>query len=263
VRDRALRLLELRAGSKAQVEQSDADLKNAAAAVAGAEIELERVRTHLVDFLGVSAEEPGHHQPGEHPGDEDLIPIRAPAAGLILELYVTAGSVVSTSDPIMLIGDLSVVWMLAQVPEEHLASTRVGGSASVMVKAYPHRRFIGRIGRIDPQLDPETRTVQARIDLDNRDGLLKPEMFAAAEMPVAGVRHVLHIPEESIQEVKGQTVVFLKRQARSFEAVAVDTGVSAGGRVEVTGGLKPGDLVVTRGAFLLKAQLLRGSLAEE
>jgi multidrug efflux pump subunit AcrA (membrane-fusion protein) len=264
LRDRAKRLYDLKAGSLEQLEHAESELRNTQAALARAKVELDRTRTHLEDFLGVSADEPADHPEGAHIADvHDLIPVRAPATGTLLDRKVTAGTVVQTSSEMFVVTDLSTLWMLAAVNEEGLSRLRVGLPARVRVQAHPDREFHGRVTRLGTDLDPATRTIQARIELPNPGGLLKPEMYADAELPVAGSRAVIFIPETAIQELKGHTAVFLQKNATLFEAQPVETGRSSAGRVEITSGIRPGDRIVVQGAFLLKSQLLKSSLAEE
>ncbi|MBM3811515.1 MAG: efflux RND transporter periplasmic adaptor subunit [Acidimicrobiia bacterium] len=262
-RDRAQRLYELKAGSLQDLERAEADWKNAQSAVLQAEVEVQRARTHLVDYLGVPAEEPPDHKAGEHEGDEDLIPVRAPAAGAVIEKKVTPGTVVAPASEMFVVSDLGQIWMMAAAGEEHLPLIKPPKPASVTVQAYPGRVFPGRLTRIGDQLDAETRTAQARVELANPGNLLKPEMYAEAVIQTPGGGEAVLIPEESLQEIKGQTAVFLERAPAQFEAVAVETKPAYGGKLEVVSGLKPGDRLVTRGAFTLKSQLLRSSLAEE
>jgi cobalt-zinc-cadmium efflux system membrane fusion protein len=261
-RDRAKRLLDLKAASLEQVDHAETELRNAQAAVASAGIEVERVRNHLVEFLGVAAEEPEHHAGGVH-GDEDLIPIKSPAAGIVLERNVTPGTVVEPASETFVISDLSSVWMIAQVGEEGLARLRAGMAVDVFVQAFPGRAFRGRIARLGDELDPTTRTVKARVDLTNPSGQLKPEMYAAAELNLGGTRPAVFVPEDAVQEVNNHPAVFIEKSRGRFEARPVETGRLINGRVEITSGVSAGEQVVTKGSFVLKSQLLKASLAEE
>ena len=263
VRDRAKRLYDLKAASLEQLEHAENELKNMQAAVAQAQIEVDRTRTHLVDFLGVHLEEPEHHEPGKHDGDEDLIPSKAPAAGIIIQRHVTSGTVVQPGTGMFTISNLGALWMMAAVPEEHLSRLKINMPVKVTVQAHPGTVFRGRITRLDEQLDAATRTIQARIDLTNPRGLLKPEMYADAELELPGTRSALYVPEHAIQEVKGNATVFVRRGPTEFEAIAIETGRSANGMVEVRSALQAGDAVVEKGAFILKSQLLKSSLTEE
>jgi len=99
---------------------------------------------------------------------------------------VTPGAVVNASSDMFTVCDLSTIWVIAAFQEEHLPRLRPGMGARVSVQAYPGRTFAGKLIKIDEKLDPETRTVSARIEVDNRAGLLKPEMYAAVELDSGG-----------------------------------------------------------------------------
>ncbi|MEZ5351763.1 MAG: efflux RND transporter periplasmic adaptor subunit [Bryobacteraceae bacterium] len=262
VRDRARKLYELKAGSLEALEHAEVDVKDVQQRIVQSEAEIERVRTHLAEFLGVNPEEPDSHEPGKH-DIEDWVPVRTPAAGVVVERNVSAGSVVPAAGSMFTVTDPSMLWMLASVGEEHYSLVRLGMAVAVRVQAHPGREFRGRVTKLGEQLDPETRTVQARIELANPTGLLKPEMYATAELRTAGRRDTLTVPESALQELKGQAVVFVDRGEGRFEAVAVETGGQSQGNVEIRGGLDAGDRVVVQGAFLVKSQLLKGSLEEE
>jgi cobalt-zinc-cadmium efflux system membrane fusion protein len=264
MRDRARKLHELKANSREQLEQAETEHQNAQSLLEQAVIEATRAKIHLVDYLGVAAEEPEHHRPGSH-GEEDLIPIRVPqaATGVVLERHVTEGTVLQPGGLAFVIADLNTVWLVAAVPEQHLTRTPVGIPVRVTVQAYGDRTFSGRITRLGAQLDPAMRTVQARVELANPSGQLKPEMYAEAELDLPGRRTAIEIPDTAVQEVKGSRVVFVRRAPITFEAVMVEQGRTRDGRVEILHGLRPGEEIVVQGAFILKSQLLKSALAEE
>lgn len=267
VRDRAKRLFDLKAGSLEQVDRAEAELKNAQAGVETAQAELERTRTHLVDFLQVPLDEAEQHPQGTHTqeshGDEDLIPVKAPNAGTLLERKVTAGSVVAPAAEMFVISDLSKVWMVANVAESAISRVRAGQLVRIEVQAQPGRSFTGRVVKLGEQLDPATRTLPVRIELANPGGLLKPEMYADAQLAAGTGGRGVYVAESALQEVKGQTVVFVEKSPGDYEARAVETGRSLDGRVALLNGVAPGDRVVVKGAFILKSQLLKKALAKE
>ncbi|HEU0142693.1 MAG TPA: efflux RND transporter periplasmic adaptor subunit [Bryobacteraceae bacterium] len=260
-RDRYRRLYELKAASLEQLEKSEGELKSAQTAVANAEIEVNRTRLHLMEFLGVSLDASHDHQAGdEH--DEDLIPIRSPADGTVLVRSVTPGTVVGISGETFVVSDLTKLWTIAAVNEENLSRLRTGARARVSVQAYPDRTFPGVVTKIDEELDATTRTIRARIELANSSGRLKPEMYANAEIDAGSSEPALFVPQSALQEVSGEQVVFVRTGPEEFELRPVVTGRILDARLEVTGGLEPGDEVVSRGSFLLKSQLLKSSLEE-
>jgi cobalt-zinc-cadmium efflux system membrane fusion protein len=253
-RDRARRLLELRAGSQEQLDTAEAEVVRAEAAVRAALVEEARVHEHITEVLQVAVEE------GQ---GVDLIPVKTPAAGVVLKRDVTTGTVVTAGQELFVISDLTKVLMLAQVPEMYLGRLRVGQAVIVTVQSYPGREFSGRIERLGEELDPETRTLQVRIALANKNGELKPESYAAARIPLGGAKPVVMIPSEALQQLNGASVVFVRTKSGAFEARPVEPGRSLEARVEVVQGLDAGELVAVRGAFLLKSQLMREKMAEE
>ncbi|MEO8596158.1 MAG: efflux RND transporter periplasmic adaptor subunit [Candidatus Solibacter sp.] len=265
VRDRAQRLYDLKAGSLEQAEHAETELKNVQTMVASANVEVERAKGHLVEFLGISPEAPPH--PGEMPHDHDdeaeFIPVTAPAAGIVLSRAVTPGTVVTPANDLFVISNLSSLWAIAEVNEEHLSKLRPGMAARIYVQSYGQEAFAGRIGRLGEAFDPATRTVKVRIDLPNRGGRLKPEMYATAEIEIGGSAPAIFVPQEATQEVRGETVVFVQTAPNRFEVRALQLGRTLGGAIEVVRGLKGGERIATRGAFVLKSEYLKSSMAGE
>jgi cobalt-zinc-cadmium efflux system membrane fusion protein len=261
VRDRAQRLFDLKAASREQVDTAENELRNAQAAVKQARTELEKERVHLVEFLEVPVEDP---HAGKHPDhQEDYVPLKAPESGTVVTRTATPGSVVSRGDDVFTITNTNTLWMIASVNEADLAFLRVGQPVNLLVRAYPGRTFRGRILRVGEQLDPETRTLKVRVLVPNTGGLLKPEMYASAEIEKAATRQAVVVPEAAIQDVNGHRAVFVRTAANRFRVQLVDVARSANGRAEIVNGLTPGTEVVVRGSFVLKSQLLKSSLGEE
>jgi len=263
VRDRMRRLYALKAASLEQVEHAEVELKNAQSATRQGEVEVERARQHLVEYLQIPADrEHPHVDQDEDHSDEDLIPIKAPAAGVVLARNVTPGAVISPSSDLFIVTDLTQLWMIAAVNEEHLPKLRAGQTAEVFVQAYPNHPFIGKLTKIGEELDATTRTVKARIEIPNEHGLLKPEMYATAEIHTGGSQPALFIPQSASQEVNGQTSVFVRKGGDKFEVRPIAIGRTMEGLLEVTAGLREGEFVVTRGGFVVKSQLFKSNLGE-
>ncbi|MGQ9862847.1 MAG: efflux RND transporter periplasmic adaptor subunit, partial [Thiobacillaceae bacterium] len=155
------------------------------------------------------------------------------------------------------------VLVIANVQEEFLPGVRAGMPAQVSVQAYPNRRFSGRVIRVDEKLDPETRTVQAIVGLDNRQGLLRPEMYAVVELEAGPGERGLFIAQTAIQDLNGQPTVFVQTRPGRFEPRPVETGRTLERLVEIRRGLAAGERVVTEGSFVLKSHLLKASLSED
>lgn len=258
-RDRAQRLLELKAGSVQQVEQTQQDLISAQAMVKKAEIEVDRGRDLLEDDLKVPADPPANRVDET----EDEVPILAPADGYIIEKNVTPGKTIELSAVTFVIGDLSRVWMLASVRQEDLGKLRTGQSAFVTLLGQDDIRIPGKITNLGQQFDPETRVMQVRIELANEKGRLRPEMLAGADIPVGGGKPALVVPSDALQQVNGQDVVFVRTAADHFTVHPVRVGETADGKTPVLEGIKAGDVIAVRGSFILKSQLLRSSLESE
>lgn len=264
-RDRARRLFEMKAASQEQVEQADNELRTAQTALDNAAIEVNRTKLHLVEFLQIPVEgsQEKDHEASAEEHTEDLIPIRAPAPGIVLSRAITPGAVVTASSDLFTICDLSTIWAIAAVQEEHLSRLHAGMGASIHVQAYPERSFHARVVKIDEKLDAETRTVSVRVEADNRAGLLKPEMYATVELEAGGSEPALFVPQVAVQDLNGQATVFVERQPGKYQPHPVELGRTLEGLVQVLHGLPPGARVVGEGSFILKSQLLKSSMAEE
>jgi membrane fusion protein, copper/silver efflux system len=185
----------------------------------------------------------------------------APASGVITKRDAIPGMRVNAGEmPIELV-DLSRVWVLADVYETELRHVKVGMSALLTLKAYPGRRFKGRVAFISPQLDPRTRTVSVRLEFPNAGGELKPEMFGEVVLQGAA-RKGLRIPTDAVIDSGTKSVVFVALGNGKFQPREVQLGESDGEHVEVVEGLAEGDQVVTRANFLIDSESrLRASLS--
>ncbi|MFY9514589.1 MAG: efflux RND transporter periplasmic adaptor subunit [Rubrivivax sp.] len=205
---------------------------------------------------------------GGNPGSSDAgvsgFAVHAPFAGTVIEKKATLGELAGPGAPMFTIADLGRVWIQADLPEAALAKVRVGAQARVSVPAYPGESFGGRVGYIGAVLDKDKRTVEARIEVANGDGRLKPGMFATANIAADGggkPAEVIVLPDEAVVLMQGQPTVFV-RKGQAYEARPVEPGDRADGRTVIRSGIKPGDQVVTAGAYVLKARKLKSQLGE-
>ena len=258
-RDRAQKMLELKAGSLQQVEQTEQELVFAQAEVRKLEIEVDRLRDLLEDDLRVPAEP----RPNRQDDLEDNVPILAPGDGYILEKNVTPGKSVEISTVTFVIGDLSKVWMFASVRQEDLGSLRLGQSATVTLLGGAGYRASGKITNLGQELDPVTRVMQVRIELENRNNRFRPEMLANAEFPVGSRKPTVLVPSDAVQQVGDQEVVFVRTGPDRFTVRPVRVGETADGKTPILEGLKAGEPVVVHGSFILKSQLLKSTLESE
>jgi membrane fusion protein, copper/silver efflux system len=182
----------------------------------------------------------------------DLI-VRSPITGTVLEKKVVQGQYVTEGQDLYLLADLSNLWLSARIYEHELGGVKVGQQAVAAFSAFPGRQFHGRIRFIDPVLDPATRTVGVRIELPNRGGLLKPGMFANAELQVDLGRR-LAIPQSAVLDTGVRQVVYVRLGPNRFAGREVRLGQTAGDLVEVVAGLAEGEQVVTSASFLIDSQ---------
>lgn len=254
-RDRYRRLFEIKSASRQEVEQAEATLLSAQSDVKDSQITVEKERVHLTEFLQIPVSPDGRIDEAH-----ESVPIRSPITGVVISREITIGAVVTAGTEAYTIADLSTVWMMASVNESDTGKVRIGLPAEVRVESYPEIRFPGSVTYLGGELDPTTRTLQVRILLRNPGLRLRPEMYANANFPEPQSRQALFLPEGALQDVNGNTVVFIRKNGDQFEAMAVQLGIHDAGEVEVVAGLKNGDVAVIKGGFLLKSQLLRGTL---
>ncbi|HYU36107.1 MAG TPA: efflux RND transporter periplasmic adaptor subunit [Thermoanaerobaculia bacterium] len=182
----------------------------------------------------------------------DLV-VRSPISGTVLEKKVVQGQYVTEGQDLYLLADLSNLWLSARVYEQDLGATKVGQLAIARFAAFPGREFRGRIRFIDPILDPGTRTAGVRIELPNPGGLLKPGMFANAELRV-DLGRALAIPKSAVLDTGVRQVVYVRQGPNRFVGREVHLGQSAGDLVQVVAGLSEGEQVVTSANFLIDSQ---------
>jgi cobalt-zinc-cadmium efflux system membrane fusion protein len=255
VRDRTKRLFDLKAASREQLEAADTQYRSAQLSILNAQAEVDKTEAHLTEFLDVPLQDTGRAE--KTGADADRVPIKAPASGTVIDRQANIGTVVSTGDPVLTISDLSSLWFIAAVNEADLSQIRRGQAVRTAVRAYPDKTFPGRVFQLGERLDPHTRAVQVRVLVLNPNGLLKPDMFATADFTPQDPRRVVHVPESAIQEFKGKSIVFVRTPGGTFTAKHVRAGARVDRQVEILSGIEPGTPVVTNGALLLKAQLLK------
>jgi cobalt-zinc-cadmium efflux system membrane fusion protein len=265
---RASRLHELKAGSLQQVQEAESKLRGAETFLEAARAGLERAVNHL-RYLGLTPEQLAggaseHAVEGQLTHEEvHLIEVRSPVSGTIIERTVSQGGVVTPSDALYVISDLSRLWVIAQVPEQHLASLRDGLTVDVSVRAYPGKIFPARVTMVGDSLDPETGTVTVRCELNNPGRQLKTEMYATLGIRGTGSKEATVAPLSALQQVENEEIMFVPDGEISFRARRVQTGRRSDSVVEILTGLQPGEKVVTAGAFHLKSELLKGQMIEE
>lgn len=252
--ERAERLLEAKAGSKRDLAHAQANVNAMQGELEQAKAELERA-SEFLEHLSVP-----------HDSHDDIV-INSPINGFVTKRNISVGAVVSEATDLMLVADLSTLWAIAAVPERQAAAVRIGQQVEAKLAAFPEGRFTGRVLFLGNELDPQTRTVQVRCLINNPRGQLRPEMSATITLEGGkqdgGAITALAVPRAAVQEVNGERVVFLALGEGKFEKLVVQTGREQDGLLEILSGLQNGQRIVTRGAFFIKSEFLKGSMAEE
>jgi cobalt-zinc-cadmium efflux system membrane fusion protein len=193
-----------------------------------------------------------------------LFVIRAPLDGEVVEKHATVGEVVGPESSLFVVGELDALWLLLDLYETDLPLVRVGLPARVVTDAYPDRPYAARVGLISSVVDTVSRTVKVRLEIANREHVLRPGLFARAGVVLEPSVGALGIPHGAVQTLEGRDVVFAPDGASRFRVRPVTIGPPrAGGWVEVLAGLARGETIVTAGSFALKAHLLRATFGEE
>ncbi|HWP93652.1 MAG TPA: efflux RND transporter periplasmic adaptor subunit [Thermodesulfobacteriota bacterium] len=250
---RAKKLLEGKAISLGEYQKREAEYLNVRAEFKAAED-----RLHL---LGLSEEEV------KRIGSEHIIrskvAVRAPFSGTVVERHATLGEVIEPATNLFTVADLSTLWSIADVPEKDIPQVKTGLPVEVRVSPYPDDMFKGIVTYIGDQIDPSTRTVRVRTEVDNSLGKLKPEMFATVFITTDVVTNVLAIPGEAVQTDGNKKIVFIDKGNGGFEKREVSLGRQVDSFYQVVEGIKAGEKIVTKGSFLLKSEAQKGEIGEE
>jgi RND family efflux transporter MFP subunit len=193
---------------------------------------------------------------------QPFLVVRAPFGGRIIEQAAVAGDSVEPGAELFQLADLSTLWASVRIYEKNLSQVRAGVEAVLRTEAFPGEEFRGRLVLLGAVVDAATRTVEARVEVENPAEKLKPGMYVEAAIACGGTRQALTIPESALQELSSRPVVFVQTAPGVYELRLIEPGERTGGHVEVRRGLAEGDLVVTAGSFILKSELLKGSLGD-
>lgn len=240
----------LKLGSASQQEEEEVEASHAAHE-AHVRAALEKLR-----LLGASDRQIAALKQAEQIDANFSVP--APINGIVLSRTANQGLVTNISQELFTVADLSTVWVMASINEKDFSAVHVGTIAAVTTPAYPGRAWKGRVVYIQPQVDPTTRTAQARIEVANPDESLRLDMYMDVAFTSSGGK-ALAVPESAVQAIGEKQYVFLpvKDSDGSFAVRQVKLGPVANGFYAVLEGLKINDEVVTDGSFILKAEAIR------
>jgi cobalt-zinc-cadmium efflux system membrane fusion protein len=256
--DRYHHLYSIQAASLEESQRSDQEVLEAQRMLADAEANVHMEREHLSELLQVSPESlnPGNLY------DRELIPIRSPIDGVVIARNVSVGQVVDTGFVAFDISNLATIWVTAAVNQQDLSLIHQGAAADVVSTGFPDQVFHGRVAMIGDTLDPQTRTIPVRIVVPNPGTKLRPGMFASAHIAEPATRDAVFVPEAALQNINGMPVVFVTPDGVTFQARTVNLGTHSMGKAEVVDGLKAGDRIVVNGAFMVKSEMLKGTMGD-
>ena len=233
---RARRLLEQKAYSQRQFETAEADRKAAEATLAGVQEQMQALQT---------ASPTANYE------------VTAPISGTAVEVKKSAGEEVRAGEPILEIVALDRVWVEAPIFEKDLGRMKNEVAAIFTTSAYPDKEFRGRLITIGAVVDEQTRAATAVFEVDNGSGDLKIGMQANLRLGAGEKASVLLVPKESVLDNEGKKIVYVMLSGEEFERRDVVVGDEYGDKVAIVSGVKPGERVVTQGAYQLKLQELR------
>jgi cobalt-zinc-cadmium efflux system membrane fusion protein len=176
--------------------------------------------------------------------------------GTVMERKVTLGQLVQPSDSAFVICDLSSLWLIADIPEQNAGNLRAGKSVQAEIAAFPGKIISGQLSFVSAVVSSETRTVRARMDLPNSNGLYKPDMLALVKMRDAAVRRTL-IPIAAVVRENNEDFVFVREGEHNFRLRRVTLGNEFDSKRVLVDGLHAGDVIVLDGAFHLNNERKR------
>ncbi len=180
-------------------------------------------------------------------------PINSPIGGTVVQRKVGPGQFISAgaSDPAFVIGDLSTVWLTAFVRESEAADVKLGQPIAFTVLALPGRVFNAKIDYVSAAIDPTTRRLLVRATIDNKEDLLKPEMFADVTIFAGEDRKSVGVSKQALIYEGERVRLWVARDDGSIELRDVRTGLINGDMVEIVSNLKPGEKVITKGSLFI------------
>src|SRR6266404_1756171 len=247
---RTVKLVEIGAASREELEMANTKLRDAESNVAN-------IRQKLL-LLGLSQQRVNSLNSASQVSSEVNVP--APSSGTLTSRSVNAGEVIQANKELVRVTDLSTVWIVGQIYEKDLATIRVGSGANITSDAYPGRVFRGRVSYVDPRVDQTTRTAQVRVELRNPGQMFKIGMYVNVGFATLGAaeKTMPVVPKDAVQTIGNQQYVFVASdKPNEFILRPVHLGPEANGVYPVLEGLNVGERIVVLGSFLLRAEWVK------
>jgi membrane fusion protein, heavy metal efflux system len=249
--ERASQLYEGKAISLAELQERQARLE-----VERADLKNAQSRLRLLGAAG-AASLPKGSQSGPTADSSSIFALRSPIVGRVVDRKITPGLVVKEDEELFTVADTSTLWCFVQIPEKDLSLVQIGSQAIVTANSLPGDQFTGKVDYLADMLDKASRTVRARVRVNNAQNRLKAGMFTNIAVRT-GLRSALSIPESALLAANGEPFVFVEMAPGTYKKHLVKTGAKGSGRIEVLAGLDPGEQVVVQGGFTLKSELEKG-----
>jgi cobalt-zinc-cadmium efflux system membrane fusion protein len=244
------------------------DRDRATAALEQAERLVQISREHLRTLVGSKLDADGGRGAVDSPADTaadgietgglSTLVLRTPFDGLVEDVFVTRGERVTTGDRLFVVADTATLWVRAQIHERQWTMVEVeeGQEVKVNVPGSSEHNTTARISHVGATVEAESRSVPLVAELKNDDAHYKPGMFVWVDLPQGQLRDVLAVPAAAVMRHEGQAFVFVPEGDGRYRRVNIETGAESDDTVEVKSGLEAGEMVVARGAFTLKSELL-------
>jgi cobalt-zinc-cadmium efflux system membrane fusion protein len=261
--DRATNLIRNDLVTQAEVEARRATVATMEADLRIKQAELQQYQEEEARLLPMRAATADANPSSDQPTLGSRGAIVAPFAGVVDSVSVAKGEIVDPATAILTVSDLSTVWVQADVAERDLGAVKVGDAVEMRVSAFPGRVFAGRVTYIPDQIETTTGMAKVRCEIPNPDGALRVNMFATVTILSPQGGDAVLVPSESLQEVNGQSVVFIPTGDRQFAWRAVRTGPVANGKTQIASGIAAGTPVVGEGSYWLKATLMQSTIPDQ
>jgi multidrug efflux pump subunit AcrA (membrane-fusion protein) len=184
---------------------------------------------------------------------EKHLTLYAPAGGYVIEKHILAGQKIMPGEALLVIADLFAVWAEADIYESDIPYVKEGMPVTLTLSYWPGKSFRGEVSFLYPYLDAQTRTLKARLNIENPELLLKAEMYADAHL-VYDLGEKLALPEGALMQTGTRSYVFVAGDGDEIRPVEVTVGTRSEGYYELLSGLEAGDRVVTSANFLVDSE---------
>jgi len=254
--ERQKTLIEQKVGSQKSFLEAQAEYEKALAEFDAEDKKIHSIGLSDEDITNSTGRNAERHTPG-------TLPVKSPITGFVAERNVVIGQLVDGTTNAFKIINTNSVWIDGQIYEKDISKITKKTNASFIAVSYPGEMFKGNITYISQIIDEKSRTITVRGEFSNPGGKLKPQMFGEMQLPVTKNSQAILIPAESIIKIDNADFVFVQKEDLTFEKKPVVTGSNKNELIEIKDGLRENEIVVVKGAFFLKSELMKAELEGE